>query len=85
MVFFERNGLRHGEFELREAAEGVRVGEWGYRVRELGWSADSNILSVWVERNESDIGMSHIIGKWYINTHDQCFAVQLWTMGNYHW
>ncbi|KAL7277687.1 hypothetical protein ACG7TL_008619 [Trametes sanguinea] len=72
VVFFERNGLRHGEFTLREqyplepgkAASEQR--KWGYRVREVGWSSDSNVLSVWIEREDGDI-------------------VQLWTTGNYHW
>ncbi|KAG7449880.1 Elongator complex protein 1 [Guyanagaster necrorhizus] len=72
VVFFERNGLRHGEF-------GIRVGDpsvndtsksedlmWGYKVRELRWSSDSNILALWITRKEGDI-------------------VQLWTVGNYHW
>ncbi|KAI0919135.1 hypothetical protein AcV5_002129 [Taiwanofungus camphoratus] len=75
VIFFERNGLRHGEFGLREWTEGKKVKEkaeegdvsrWGYAVREIGWSADSNVLSVWIEGNDGDI-------------------VQLWTTGNYHW
>ncbi|KAK0195983.1 pol II transcription elongation factor [Armillaria mellea] len=72
VVFFERNGLRHGEF-------GIRVGDlnidnsseteelrWGYKVRELRWSSDSNVLALWITRKEGDV-------------------VQLWTIGNYHW
>ncbi|KAM5537957.1 hypothetical protein V8D89_008433 [Ganoderma adspersum] len=70
IVFFERNGLRHGEFTLREwTAEGQATSEhrkWGYRVREVGWSSDSSVLSVWIEREDGDV-------------------VQLWTTGNYHW
>ncbi|KZT69682.1 IkappaB kinase complex, IKAP component [Daedalea quercina L-15889] len=73
LVFFERNGLRHGEFGLREWAEGKRklaetatARKWGYRVKELGWSSDSNVLSVWIEGDDGDF-------------------VQLWTTGNYHW
>lgn len=50
VVFFERNGLRRYDFELRE---GGRVSS---RVRELSWNADSTILGVWVERSESDGG-----------------------------
>ena len=62
IVFFERNGLRHGEFTLREslpAESGKAVSDrhkWGYRVREVGWSSDSNVLSVWIEREDGDIG-----------------------------
>ncbi|KAI0669554.1 IkappaB kinase complex IKAP component [Trametes maxima] len=72
VVFFERNGLRHGEFTLREFAArepGKTVSEqrkWGYRIRELGWSSDSNVLNVWIDREDGDV-------------------VQLWTTGNYHW
>ncbi|CED83780.1 IkappaB kinase complex, IKAP component [Phaffia rhodozyma] len=71
VVFFERNGLRHGEFELREVAGKKRDGEgrgWAYRVRELGWNCDSSLLSVWIEGddNEGDV-------------------VQIWTRNNYHW
>ena len=48
VVFFERNGLRHGEFRLRESGK--------YKVRELCWSSDSDILAVWIERDEYDSG-----------------------------
>ncbi|KAK0495026.1 pol II transcription elongation factor [Armillaria luteobubalina] len=72
VVFFERNGLRHGEFGIRvgdlnidspSKAEELR---WGYKVRELRWSLDSNVLALWIMRKERDV-------------------VQLWTIGNYHW
>ncbi|KAF8633329.1 hypothetical protein AX17_004501 [Amanita inopinata Kibby_2008] len=74
VVFFERNGLRHGEFGLRAGDLGAKqtMGEqivkrkWGYCVRELCWNPDSNILAVWIEKDEGDL-------------------VQLWTTGNYHW
>ncbi|CAO3599964.1 unnamed protein product [Absidia cylindrospora] len=41
IVFLERNGLRHGEFTLRESAE--------HRVLEVSWNADSTVLAVWLE------------------------------------
>lgn len=53
VVMFERNGLRRGEFGIsavsapRTKSEGGER-RWGYKVREVGWSADSNVLSVWV-------------------------------------
>lgn len=50
VVFFERNGLRHGEFGLTE-----KLGS-NYRVRDLEWNADSSILAVWVEREGHDVG-----------------------------
>ncbi|KAJ7630747.1 pol II transcription elongation factor [Roridomyces roridus] len=70
VVFFERNGLRHGEFGLRVGDLSNKAGQtsrrWGYKVKELSWSSDSNILGLWIERDEGDI-------------------FQLWTTGNYHW
>ena len=66
VVLFERNGLRRGEFRIESVCGGVGKLEgvekekmkWGYKVREVGWSADSNVLSVWVERDEGDVGES---------------------------
>ncbi|KAE9404784.1 IKI3-domain-containing protein [Gymnopus androsaceus JB14] len=72
LVFFERNGLRHGEFELRPdqglvPAVKTSALQWGYKVKEALWSSDSNVLALWIERDDaSDL-------------------VQLWTIGNYHW
>ncbi|KAJ2322337.1 putative elongator complex protein 1, partial [Coemansia sp. RSA 2704] len=43
VVFFERNGLRHGEFALR-AGTG--------RVRELSWNAESSVLAVVAETRD---------------------------------
>ncbi|KAI9206900.1 IKI3 family-domain-containing protein [Polychytrium aggregatum] len=42
VVFFERNGLRHGEFALREDS--------ATRVVDVLWNADSTVLAVWLER-----------------------------------
>ncbi|KAF8339341.1 pol II transcription elongation factor [Amanita rubescens] len=70
VVFFERNGLRHGEFGLR--VKDLDLGgtsskrPWGYRVHEVLWNSESNILSLWIETEKGDL-------------------VQLWTIGNYHW
>ena len=49
VVFFERNGLRHGEFPLR--------GE-GLKVKRLLWNADSSVLGVWLEKNEENTSLS---------------------------
>jgi len=65
VVFFERNGLRHGEFGLRMVYMGGKLKElnsaderkWGYRIKEIAWSSDSNVLSVWIEHDDGDIGM----------------------------
>ena len=65
VVFFERNGLRHGEFGIRIKDMALKFPDtqdarrkWGYRVRDLRWNAESNILAVWVEKEEGDLGMS---------------------------
>ncbi|WFC97369.1 Putative elongator complex protein 1 [Malassezia yamatoensis] len=75
VVFFERNGLRHNEFSLREehgAAPKGDIGslpDWNTRhiIQSLHWNADGNILAVHLIRN------------------DQTHALQLWTTRNYHW
>ncbi|AAS52731.2 AER047Cp [Eremothecium gossypii ATCC 10895] len=41
LVFFERNGLRHGEFETRLAID--------ERIKSLAWNASSDILSIALE------------------------------------
>jgi hypothetical protein len=63
VVFFERNGLRHGEFTLRESGKHFRNSRsnpslrWGYRVRALAWNADSTVRGVWIEQGyEPDLG-----------------------------
>jgi elongator complex protein 1 len=59
VVFFERNGLRHGEFNLREPWIKTTLAgriDWGYSVKEVAWSPDSNILSVWIRGQERDVG-----------------------------
>ncbi|ORX62126.1 IkappaB kinase complex, IKAP component [Hesseltinella vesiculosa] len=42
IVFIERNGLRHGQFTLRGKDQ---------HVRELTWSADSNVLAIVLEQD----------------------------------
>lgn len=54
VAMLERNGLRHGGFELREEREVWREG----RVRALAWNADSEVLAIWIERAEQDVGGS---------------------------
>ncbi|KIK18014.1 hypothetical protein PISMIDRAFT_30603 [Pisolithus microcarpus 441] len=51
VVFFERNGLRHGEFSLRRP---LTSSESFYRVKDLLWSPDSVILAVWIEHTKGD-------------------------------
>ncbi|OWZ30446.1 elongator complex protein 1, partial [Cryptococcus neoformans AD2-60a] len=51
VAMLERNGLRHGGFELREDKADWEDG----RVRELAWNSDSEVLAVWIERKERDV------------------------------
>ena len=71
VVFFERNGLRHGEHGLRESKRnatnaGGNPIKWDYKVRELFWSSDSNVMAVWISREESDVG------KLVLSMHGRC-------------
>ncbi|KAH0358198.1 IkappaB kinase complex, IKAP component, partial [Aureobasidium melanogenum] len=43
VVFFERNGLRHGEFSLRLSAEDMK--SWASAIT-LAWNSDSTVLAV---------------------------------------
>lgn len=86
VVFIERNGLRHGEFSLREESatqpEGKRIAwtdaqmsnTWSrsHKVRELLWNADGSALAVWLSRTSS----SHL---------PDVDVVQIYTTSNYHW
>lgn len=58
VVFFEKNGLRHGEFGLR-ISSGKSAGKlnWGYNVKEVLWSPDSNILALWIHKEDADLGL----------------------------
>ena len=87
LVMFERNGLRRGEFSLdsvlRSPENTIEPGKWGYRVREVSWSSDSNVLSVWVEKDAGDTGETRFVRQNLPLKYE--YLVQLWTTGNYHW
>ncbi|WVW79282.1 hypothetical protein I302_101249 [Kwoniella bestiolae CBS 10118] len=51
VAMFERNGLRHGGFELREDKQTWKDG----RVRGMQWNSDSEVLAIWIERNDQDV------------------------------
>lgn len=81
VVFFEKNGLRHGEFSLREEC----------RVIELAWNSDSSLLALSLEKPDGYFGKSNpsqILDFLTIlspkNFHLSP-AVQLWSMNNYHY
>ncbi|KAG6382066.1 pol II transcription elongation factor [Boletus reticuloceps] len=65
VVFFERNGLRHGEFSLRRPLEDDGS---GYKVKDLVWSPDSAVLAVWIERSDGDMVQLWTTGNyhWYL-------------------
>lgn len=79
IIFFERNGLRHGGFSLREEErekESDRDGlkQIDHRIKELKWNSDGNCLGILVTRFfESNAGTF------------QKDVLQLWTTMNYHW
>jgi hypothetical protein len=54
---------------------------WGYKVVEMSWSSDSNILAIILRDPDGDI-VSDFIGHRTI--HDS-LQVQLWVTGNWHW
>ncbi|NP_001089940.1 putative elongator complex protein 1 [Xenopus laevis] len=47
VIFFEKNGLVHGEFTLPFTKGQIKV-------KELLWNSDSTILAIWLEDNEKD-------------------------------
>jgi hypothetical protein len=54
VVFFERNGLRRYEFEVREKG----------RIREVCWNSGSDVLAVWIEREDGQhIGQSYSLSR----------------------
>lgn len=69
VIFFERNGLRHGEFVLP-------FGKMEVQVLEIAWNNDSSVLAVWSEELPSTEQIEEFVPKSY---------VQLWTVNNYHW
>ncbi|KAG0000493.1 hypothetical protein BGZ65_004319, partial [Modicella reniformis] len=60
IVFFEKNGLRHGEFTLREPSDTV--------VKELAWNCDSTVLAVWLQRSTGSCIQLWTMNnyKWYL-------------------
>lgn len=59
VAMLERNGLRHGGFELREKRDTWESG----RVKKIEWNCDSDILAIWIERPEGDTGGSEMYNR----------------------
>ena len=64
VVFLERNGLQHGQFRLREDSRYkgkealLKQGNIGWSVIDLAYNSDSEILAVWIRREDRDVGES---------------------------
>jgi elongator complex protein 1 len=74
--FFEKNGLMHGEFEIRLPSKSCSS---KIVVTHLEWNKDSTVLMV-VSRDVSE--------NTYENNKDQPtgqYYIQLWTVSNYRW
>ncbi|KAI8344065.1 IKI3 family-domain-containing protein [Chlamydoabsidia padenii] len=63
IIFLERNGLRHGEFTLRESAE--------HHLLEVSWNADSTVLAIWLESNNQKSVQLWTMNNyhWYMKQH----------------
>ncbi|XP_063776122.1 elongator complex protein 1 isoform X2 [Pseudophryne corroboree] len=67
VIFFEKNGLVHGEFTLPFAKDEVQV-------KELLWNSDSTVLAIWLQDIEKDGSKSNtyvqlwVVGNyhWYL-------------------
>lgn len=71
VVFFEKNGLQHGEFTLPFDVQEVKV-------RELMWNMDSTILAIWCQDLQTEAATAE-------QKSQPRSYVQLWTCSNYHW
>ncbi|KAL8606732.1 hypothetical protein ACOMHN_018766 [Nucella lapillus] len=70
LIFFEKNGLRHGEFNLVSGKEDIKVVE-------VMWNLESTVLCVWCEQLEGEKATDTAVKP--------ASFVQLWTCSNYHW
>lgn len=65
VVFFEKNGLRHGEFSLPFGVQDVQV-------KELLWNSDSTVLALWCEdmvKEDSEVNPKSYIQLWSMNNY----------------
>ncbi|TAQ86928.1 hypothetical protein B7494_g4766 [Chlorociboria aeruginascens] len=67
VVFFERNGLRHGQFSLRLTPEQLHLPEQHIRV---SWNSDSTVLAV---------AMVHCIQLWTMGNYHWYLKQEIWT------
>jgi elongator complex protein 1 len=58
IIFYERNGLSHGSFTLPFTPK-------EFKVNNISWNFDSNILCVWLERISSSDNEVQSVGKFF--------------------
>lgn len=73
VVFFERCGLRRGEFGIRNGVPSSGqpqtnslARQWNYKIKELLWNTDSSILALWIEHDTDDCGMFAVLECEYV-------------------
>ncbi|XP_028910875.1 elongator complex protein 1 isoform X1 [Ornithorhynchus anatinus] len=64
VVFFEKNGLLHGEFTLPFGKDRVKVNE-------LLWNCDSTVLAIWIEdlNNEENLKANTYVQLWTVGNY----------------
>jgi len=75
VVFYERNGLLRGDFELPKGNHGT--------IEELSWSVDSQCLAVVVAREREST--TSVGARTNDGARERERAVQIWTRSNMHW
>ncbi|KAG0700203.1 pol II transcription elongation factor [Suillus ampliporus] len=79
VLFFERNGLTHGGFNLRGD-------DRDHRIKHLAWSSDSNVLAVHIERTQGDVVQLWTTGNyhWYLKQEISAPLASHFTSMNWH-
>lgn len=78
VVFFERNGLRHGEFTLKGVVESALVEKKNVAVKELEWSCDGAVLAVWLLVDNEDVVQLYSTGNWHWYLKSEIHASRLY-------
>ncbi|EIW65854.1 hypothetical protein TREMEDRAFT_46085 [Tremella mesenterica DSM 1558] len=71
VAMLERNGLRHGGFELREEK---KVWENG-KVKGMIWNADSEVLAIWIERETEDVVQLWTMKNYHYYLKQELFSI----------
>lgn len=78
VVFFERNGLRHGEFTLKGVVESALVEKKNVAVKELEWSCDGAVLAVWLSVDNEDVVQLYNTVNWHWYLKSEVHATRLY-------